>query len=160
MSAGAPPDISARLRNKSASSTFSDGNFVSRQNKWWVSLQNCFRPNFLMIGQSDVEAAMHEMLDIPCHHNHEALSIEECTINGEDFVRTTFKDKVVISKYAVGADGAKSMVRNSLQIPFEGDKPNMNWHVLDTFIDTDFPCCPEIITFQVDGQARISWIPR
>ncbi|KAF4308253.1 putative FAD binding domain containing protein [Botryosphaeria dothidea] len=142
------------------SSTFSDGNFVSRQNKWWVSLQNCFRPNFLMIGQSDVEAAMHEMLDIPCHHNHEALSIEECTINGEDFVRTTFKDKVVISKYAVGADGAKSMVRNSLQIPFEGDKPNMNWHVLDTFIDTDFPCCPEIITFQVDGQARISWIPR
>lgn len=160
MSAGAPPDISARLRNKTASSTFSDGNFVSRQNKWWVSLQNCFRPNFLMIGQSDVEAAMHEMLDIPCHHNHEALSIEESTINGEDFVRTTFKDKVVISKYAVGADGAKSMVRNSLQIPFEGDKPNMNWHVLDTFIDTDFPCCPEIITFQVDGQARISWIPR
>ncbi|EOD52644.1 putative fad binding domain containing protein [Neofusicoccum parvum UCRNP2] len=142
------------------SSTFSDGNFVSRQNKWWVSLQNCFRPNFLMIGQSDVEAAMLSMLDVPCHHSHEALSIEECTVNGEDFVRTTFADKVVVSKYAVGADGARSMVRNALDIPFEGDKPNMNWHVLDTFIDTDFPCCPEIITFQVDGQARISWIPR
>ncbi|KAK0661774.1 Aromatic hydroxylase fmpF [Lasiodiplodia hormozganensis] len=143
------------------SSTFSDGNFISRQNKWWVSLHNCFRPNFLMIGQADVEAAMHEMLDIPCYHDHEALSIEEFTdANGEDFVRTTFKDKVVVSKYAVGADGARSMVRNQLQIPFEGDKPNMNWHVLDTFIDTDFPCCPEIITFQVNGQARISWIPR
>ncbi|KAL0260619.1 hypothetical protein SLS55_004309 [Diplodia seriata] len=142
------------------SSTFANGEFVSRQNKWWVSLRNCFRPNFLMIGQSDVEAAMLEMLDIPCHHGHEALSIEECTVDGEDFVRTTFSDKVVVSKYAVGADGARSMVRNQLQIPFEGDKPNMNWHVLDTFIDTDFPCCPEIITFQVDGQARISWIPR
>ncbi|EKG16671.1 Monooxygenase FAD-binding protein [Macrophomina phaseolina MS6] len=100
------------------------------------------------------------MLDVPCHHNHEALGIEECSVNGEDYVRTTFADKVVISKYAVGADGARSMVRNALQIPFEGDKPNMNWHVLDTFIDTDFPCCPEIITFQVNGQARISWIPR
>lgn len=104
---------------------------------------------------------MHEMLDIPCYHDHEALGIEEFTdASGEDVVRTTFKDKVVVSKYAVGADGARSMVRNQLQIPFEGDKPNMNWHVLDTFIDTDFPCCPEIITFQVDGQARISWIPR
>ncbi|KAF2137130.1 uncharacterized protein K452DRAFT_302277 [Aplosporella prunicola CBS 121167] len=142
------------------SSTFADGNFVSRQNKWWVSLQNCYRPNFLMIGQSDVEATMHSMLDIPCHYNHEALDIEECTIDGVDLVRTIFADKVVVSKYAIGADGARSMVRNVLSIPFEGDKPNMNWHVLDTFIDTDFPCCDEIITFQLNGQARISWIPR
>ncbi|ELR23151.1 FAD-dependent oxidoreductase, putative [Acanthamoeba castellanii str. Neff] len=142
------------------SSTFSDGNFVSRQNDWWVSLKNTARPNFLMIGQADVEAAMHSMLDITCHHGHEALNIEEVTIDGEDYVRTTFADKVIVSRYAVGADGAKSLVRNTLNIPFEGDKPNMVWHVLDTFIDTDFPVCPEIITFQVAGQARISWIPR
>jgi phenol 2-monooxygenase len=143
-----------------ASSTFSDGNFVSRQNDWWVSLKNTARPNFLMIGQADVEAAMHSMLDITCHHGHEALNIEEVSIDGEDYVRTTFAGKVIVSRYAVGADGAKSLVRNTLNIPFEGDKPNMVWHVLDTFIDTDFPVCPEIITFQVAGQARISWIPR
>ncbi|EJD47422.1 putative monooxygenase [Auricularia subglabra TFB-10046 SS5] len=142
------------------SSTFSDGQFVSRQNAWWVALKNCARPNFLMIGQSDVEAALHTLLDTPCHHSHEALGIEEVAEGGEVFVLTRFADKVVRSRYAVGADGAKSLVRNALGIPFEGEKPNMVWHVLDTFIDTDFPVCPEIITFQVGGQARIAWIPR
>lgn len=36
----------------------------------------------------------------------------------------------------------------------------MLWAVLDTFIDTDFPRCSEIITFQLNGQSRVSWIPR
>lgn len=36
----------------------------------------------------------------------------------------------------------------------------MIWAVMDAFLDTDFPLCPEIITFQHEGQARISWIPR
>ncbi|KAF2087670.1 putative monooxygenase [Saccharata proteae CBS 121410] len=142
------------------SSTYSNGAFISRQNQWWTSLEHCHRPNFLMIGQSDIEKVLNSRLDIPVHHGYEALDITECTEDGEDCVRTTFKDRIVVSKYAVGADGARSLVRQKLQIPFEGDKPNMIWHVLDTFLDTDFPVCPEIITFQVDGQARVSWIPR
>ena len=36
----------------------------------------------------------------------------------------------------------------------------MVWAVLDTFIDTDFPVCSEIITFQLRGQSRVAWIPR
>ena len=76
------------------------------------------------------------------------------------FVKTYFDGDVVTSKYALGSDGAKSFVRNQLGIPFEGSKPGMVWAVLDTFLDTDFPVCSEIISFQHEGQARISWIPR
>ncbi|KAI1046077.1 hypothetical protein LB505_013379 [Fusarium chuoi] len=36
----------------------------------------------------------------------------------------------------------------------------MTWAVLDTFLDTDFPVCPEIITFELDGESRVAWIPR
>lgn len=32
--------------------------------------------------------------------------------------------------------------------------------VPDAFLDTDFPVCSEIITFQLHGQSRVSWIPR
>lgn len=145
---------------KSASSTFANGEFISRQSHWWTGLKHCHRPNFLMIGQADIERALESKLTIPVHRNHEASKIEEFSIDGEDFVRTEFPNTVVISKYAVGADGARSIVRSQLNIPFEGTKPNMIWHVLDTFLDTDFPVAPEIITFQVNGQARVSWIPR
>ncbi|KAK8220809.1 putative monooxygenase [Phyllosticta capitalensis] len=142
------------------SSTFANGEFISRQSHWWTGLKHCHRPNFLMIGQADIERALESKLTIPVHRNHEATKIEELSIDGEDFVRTEFPNTVVISKYAVGADGARSIVRSQLNIPFEGTKPNMIWHVLDTFLDTDFPVAPEIITFQVNGQARVSWIPR
>ncbi|KAK7524482.1 putative monooxygenase [Phyllosticta citriasiana] len=138
------------------SSTFANGEFISRQSHWWTGLKHCHRPNFLMIGQADIERALEAKLAIPVHRNSEATKIEEISIDGEDFVRTEFPNTVVISKYAVGADGSRSIVRSQLDIPFEGTKPNMIWHVLDTFLDTDFPVAPEIITFQVNGQARRS----
>ncbi|RYP63970.1 hypothetical protein DL771_009005 [Monosporascus sp. 5C6A] len=68
--------------------------------------------------------------------------------------------RTVRGKYAVAADGARSTVRSALNISFTGTKPEMVWMVLDTFIDTDFPVCSEIITFQLNGQSRVSWIPR
>ncbi|KAK8169736.1 putative monooxygenase [Phyllosticta citrichinensis] len=132
----------------------------SIQNHWWTRLKHCHRPNFLMIGQADIERALESKLATPVHRNSEATRIEEISIDDEDLVRVEFPNTVVISKYAVGADGAKSIIRSQLDIPFEGTKPNMIWHVLDTFLDTDFPVAPEIITFQVNGQARVSWIPR
>ncbi|RYP07592.1 hypothetical protein DL765_009093 [Monosporascus sp. GIB2] len=68
--------------------------------------------------------------------------------------------RTVRGKYAIAADGARSTVRSALNISFTGTKPEMVWMVLDTFIDTDFPVCSEIITFQLNGQSRVSWIPR
>ncbi|PIG87636.1 monooxygenase [Aspergillus arachidicola] len=124
------------------SSTFEGGQFTSQQNKWWTSLKHTHRPNFLMIGQSEVEEALLHQLDIPVDYNSHVNGIEETR------------------QYAIAADGARSFVRTTLGIPFTGTKPEMVWAVLDTFIETDFPVCPEIITFQKDGQSRVAWIPR
>lgn len=110
-----------------------------------------------MIGQSRVEEALLHQLDIPVAYHTRATSIAEFD---EGVVVTTNQGRTIVSKYAIAADGARSFVRRALNIPFTGTKPEMVWAVLDTFIETDFPVCPEIITFQKDGQSRVSWIPR
>ncbi|KAK1964630.1 putative monooxygenase [Colletotrichum sublineola] len=139
------------------SSTFADGNFKSRQSHWWTSLEHCFRKNFLMIGQPAVEKVLAERLKTPPSYGETVSSIAE---DGSGVTTTTSKGRTIRSRYAVGADGARSTVRNALGISFTGTKPEMVWAVLDTFIDTTFPVCSEIITFQLNGQSRISWIPR
>jgi phenol 2-monooxygenase (NADPH) len=113
-----------------------------------------------MIGQPDIERALIAQLDTNIRRGVVVSDIEEVIESGEMGVRTHYDDRVVMSKYAIGSDGSKSFVRNRLQIPFEGAKPNMTWAVLDTFLDTDFPVCSEIISFEYDGQSRVSWIPR
>mgnify|MGYP002350999614 CR=1 FL=1 len=146
---------SAKLRK--ASSTFKDGDFKSRQNEWWVGIQNALHKNFLMIGQPVVEQVMNKRLEGVVAYNEHVTDITET----DDFVEvTTSSGRKIQSKYAVGADGARSFVRNTLGISFTGTKPEMVWAVLDTFLDTDFPTCPEIITFELDGQSRVAWIPR
>lgn len=110
-----------------------------------------------MIGQPVVEKAIADRLQDVVRYNEKVQSISE----SDDFVEVTTQSGFQVrSKYAVGSDGAKSLVRNSLGISFTGTKPEMLWAVLDTFIETDFPTCPEIITFELDGQSRVAWIPR
>ncbi|GKT44558.1 3-hydroxybenzoate 4-monooxygenase [Colletotrichum spaethianum] len=139
------------------SSTFADGDFKSRQSHWWTSLEHCFRKNFLMIGQPVVEKVLAERLTTSISYGETVSSISE---DKSGVTTTTSKGRIIRSRYAVGADGARSTVRNTLGISFTGTKPEMIWAVLDTFIDTTFPVCSEIITFQLNGQSRISWIPR
>lgn len=109
-----------------------------------------------MIGQSDVEKALVKNLDIDVIYNTEVESVSESTTGAS----VTIKDKTFNTKYVIAADGGQSPVRKALGIEFIGDKPNMCWAVLDTFIKTDFPVCDEIISFEENGQSRVSWIPR
>ncbi|PNY29605.1 FAD binding domain containing protein [Tolypocladium capitatum] len=139
------------------SSTFGDGEFKSRQSEWWVSLEHALHKNFLMIGQPVVEEILSNKLRGFVHYGEQAVSVTED--DGAVEVVTS-SGRRVRGTYAVGADGARSMVRREMAVAFTGTKPEMLWAVLDTFIDTDFPVCPEIVTFQLDGQARVSWIPR
>lgn len=130
---------------------------MARQSHWWTGLEHCLHKHFLMIGQPQVEAAVLEKVSTEVHYGENVVSIsenEECVVVMTDLGRT------IRARYAIGADGARSMVRNSLGIPFTGTKPEMIWAVLDTFIDTDFPVCNEIVTFQLNEQSRVSWIPR
>ena len=141
----------------SASSTFADGKFKTRQNEWWVSLQHAVHKNFLMIGQPVVERLLARGLGDVIRFNEHVVSVTE---DERGVTTVTASGYRVRSKYAIGADGARSVVRQQMGASFTGTKPEMLWAVLDTFIDTDFPTCPEIITFQLDGQSRVSWIPR
>ncbi|UKZ82980.1 hypothetical protein TrVFT333_010781 [Trichoderma virens FT-333] len=139
------------------SSTFGDGDFISRQNQWWVSLEHTFHKNFLMIGQPVVEKMLSTRLDGFVHYGEQVESLTETN----EFVEVVTKSgRIIRSQYALGSDGAKSTVRAAIGATFTGSKPEMLWSVLDTFIDTEFPTCPEIITFQLNGQSRVSWIPR
>ncbi|KAF4432195.1 phenol 2-monooxygenase [Fusarium acutatum] len=139
------------------SSTFKAGDFKSRQNAWWVGIEHAFHKNFLMIGQPVVEQVMRARLGNAVSYNEHVISITE---DEDSVIVMTSSGRKVRSKYAVGADGARSFVRNTLGISFTGTKPEMTWAVLDTFLDTDFPVCPEIITFELDGESRVAWIPR
>ncbi len=110
-----------------------------------------------MIGQPQIEKTLLDHLDIPVHYEERAVSISE-TQDGVSIL--TDRQRKVHCKFAIAADGARSTIRNALGIDFTGTKPEMIWAVLDTFIDTDFPQCPEIVTFQLNEQSRVSWIPR
>jgi len=109
-----------------------------------------------MIGQSDVEKAMLKTLDIGVQYNTEVSSVVEY----EHGVEVKVRGETVRSRYLVAADGGQSGIRKRLGIEFRGNKPNMEWAVLDTFIKTDFPVCAEIVSFEDNGQSRVSWIPR
>lgn len=113
-----------------------------------------------MIGQPVVERVFASRLqttktifDTRCVSIEESPSSVTITTDNADH-------PVICSKYVVGADGARSTVRGLMGISFTGTKPEMIWTVLDTFIDTDFPRADEIVTFQLDGKSRVSWIPR
>lgn len=122
-----------------------------------MSLEHTLHKNFLMLGQPVIEKMLSDKLGDSVHYNEQVASICE-DANGVDVVTNT--GRKIRSKYALGADGARSLVRKSIGATFTGTKPEMLWAVLDTFIETDFPRCPEIITFQHNGQSRVSWIPR
>ncbi|POS77458.1 hypothetical protein DHEL01_v204151 [Diaporthe helianthi] len=146
-----------------ASSTYGEGEWKSRQNKWWVSLEHCLHKNFLMIGQPVIEAVLTQRLKelgTVVHYSENVSSIHESDDDDGGVSVSTDLGRTVFSKYAVAADGARSTVRNALGISFTGTKPEMLWAVLDTFIETDFPVSPEIVTFELNGEARVSWIPR
>ncbi|KAG7106357.1 Aromatic hydroxylase fmpF like protein [Verticillium longisporum] len=139
------------------SSTFADGEFKSRQSHWWTSLKHTHRKNFLMLGQPLVEKVLSSRMTSPVLYGEHVISINE---GDEDVVVETSGGRTIRSRYVVGADGARSTVRTALGVNFTGTKPEMTWAVLDTFIDTDFPVRSEIVTFQLNQESRVAWIPR
>lgn len=110
-----------------------------------------------MIGQPVIEKMLSDKLGDDVRYGEKVVALEE----HDDHVEiTTDANRGVRAAYVLGADGAKSFVRKAIGATFTGTKPEMLWAVLDTMIETDFPECPEIITFQLNGQSRVSWIPR
>lgn len=141
------------------SSIWSNGGFVSRQSSWWEKLEGCFHKHFLMIGQSHVET----VLDQKCSEVGTAVkrqtSVKNIELTETGCLTTLSTGEQIESRFVIGADGARSLVRQLFQIPFKIVRPEIIWAVIDGVIETDFPKVPEIIVFQAET-ADVAWIPR
>ncbi len=69
-------------------------------------------------------------------------------------------DRTVQAKYVVGADGARSGVREAIGCALAGDKANHAWGVMDVLAVTDFPDIRLKCAIQSSSGGSILLIPR
>lgn len=141
------------------SSVWADGKFISRQSSWWEELEGCLHKHFLMLGQSYIEKLLDEKLKETAAAVKRSTAIVNIELNKAGCLTTLSNGERIQSSYVIGADGARSFVRNHFKIPFEIIRPQIVWAVIDGIIDTDFPKVPEIIVFQAET-SDVAWIPR
>jgi 2-polyprenyl-6-methoxyphenol hydroxylase-like FAD-dependent oxidoreductase len=142
------------------SSVWSKGRFVSRQSSWWDELEGCFHKHFLMIGQAFVERLLDTRLrEAGAEARRNATVVDVRLTDAEGCLTTLASGETLRSRFVIGADGARSLVRRLFEVPFEVTRPQIVWAVIDGVIDTDFPKAPEIIVFQADT-SDVAWIPR
>jgi len=67
---------------------------------------------------------------------------------------------IVRARYVVGADGARSTVRESIGVTLEGDQANHAWGVMDVLAVTDFPDIRTKCAIQSGSGGNILLIPR
>ena len=70
------------------------------------------------------------------------------------------RERIVRAKYVVGADGAKSKVRDSIGCTLAGDQANHAWGVMDVLAVTDFPDIRTKCAIQSGAGGSILLIPR
>ncbi|MGN7251193.1 FAD-binding monooxygenase [Arthrobacter sp. SAFR-014] len=70
------------------------------------------------------------------------------------------QERVVRAKYVVGADGARSKVRESIGCTLAGDQANHAWGVMDVLASTDFPDIRTKCAIQSHDGGSILLIPR
>lgn len=70
------------------------------------------------------------------------------------------RERIVRAKYVVGADGARSRVRESIGCSLRGDQANHAWGVMDVLAETDFPDIRTKCAIQSHDGGSILLIPR
>lgn len=70
------------------------------------------------------------------------------------------QERVIRAKYVVGADGARSRVRQAIGCSLTGDKANHAWGVMDVLAVTDFPDIRLKCAIQSGSGGSILLIPR
>ena len=68
--------------------------------------------------------------------------------------------ETIKARFAVGCDGARSRVRNSLDIQLIGDSANKAWGVMDILLNTDFPDIRVKSFIQSKDHGAVMTIPR
>ncbi|MDQ0848637.1 phenol 2-monooxygenase [Arthrobacter sp. B3I9] len=70
------------------------------------------------------------------------------------------QERIVRAKYVIGADGARSKVRESIGCHLAGDQANHAWGVMDALAVTDFPDIRTKCAIQSGSGGSILLIPR
>jgi 2-polyprenyl-6-methoxyphenol hydroxylase-like FAD-dependent oxidoreductase len=92
-------------------------------------------PHLLMLEQSHTESILIEFLNTYEHHVERWTELKSFTENDDD-VSAILKlpggrEETIAAKYLIGADGAHSIVREQLKIPFGGKTYEQSLFVLD-----------------------------
>lgn len=141
------------------SSVWADGKFISHQSSWWEALEGCLHKHFLMLGQAYLEKLLDKKLKEIETPVKRSTRVDHIELNEGGCITTLSTGEKIQSSYLIGADGARSFVRNHFKIPFEITRPQIIWAVIDGIINTDFQKVPEIIVFQAET-SDVAWIPR
>lgn len=141
------------------SSVWANGQFLSRQSKWWDALDGCFHKHFLMLGQSHFEKLLDQKLRDEGVEIRRQTTVWDVATTEEGCTTFLTSGDAIQSDFVIGADGSRSLVREILDIPFPIIRPEIVWAVIDGVISTDFPKVPEIIVFQAET-SDVAWIPR
>ena len=141
------------------SSVWADGKFVSRQSSWWDELQGCMHKHFLMLGQSFIEQLLDRKLRDAGADVRRVTEVADVRITNDGCLTILGNGETIRSKYVIGADGSRSLVRELMNVSFEITRPQIVWAVIDGVIESDFPKVPEIIVFQAET-SDVAWIPR
>ncbi|HSG70552.1 MAG TPA: FAD-dependent monooxygenase, partial [Planctomycetaceae bacterium] len=70
------------------------------------------------------------------------------------------ENEVVAARYVVGCDGARSTVRQLLNLEMRGDSANKAWGVMDLLLVTDFPDIRNKSIIQSANEGNLLIIPR
>lgn len=141
------------------SSVWANGKFLSRQSTWWNALEGCFHKHFLMIGQSYTEQLLDTKLKELGNPVRRESGVAEVEMTAEGCLTTLLNGEQIKSRFVIGADGSRSLVRDIFKVPFEVTRPQIVWAVIDGVIESDFEKVPEIIVFQAET-SDVAWIPR
>jgi len=108
-------------------------------------------PYLLMLEQSHTEAILVDYLKENKHEVERRTELKSLTQNANEVICVLKlpdgKEETVKAKYVVGADGAHSLVREQLKIPFEGKTYEESLFVLDCKAEVNIPNDEMYLTF-------------
>lgn len=108
-------------------------------------------PHLLMLEQSHTERILEEFLGERGYHVERKTELTHLTQLQDEVIcllkTNGGKEETVKSKYVIGADGAHSIVRDKLNIPFGGKTYQQSLFVLDCKAEVDLPHDEMYLTF-------------
>jgi 2-polyprenyl-6-methoxyphenol hydroxylase-like FAD-dependent oxidoreductase len=119
-------------------------------------------PYTLMLPQDETEHLLREALhrqDEEVLWGYEVTSVRQCTSGVDLTVRSPQGDKQVRARYVIGCDGAYSVVREAVGIPFEGATYSESFVLADVRMDWQLPDDEVQLFFSPEGLVVVAPLP-